>query len=98
VKIFTAFAVLLPETSETGAMQCAEKIRKTIEETAMHDNTDKTFTIQTSCGIATYPDHGESIGNIIKNADVALYSAKNAGKNKSVIYRHPAGQGKENKV
>jgi diguanylate cyclase (GGDEF)-like protein/PAS domain S-box-containing protein len=41
--------------------------------------------ITTSVGISTYPDAGEEIAEVIKSADIALYKAKEMGKNKYVI-------------
>ena len=41
----------------------------------------RTVTITTSAGIGIYPVHGEDADRLMKNADVALYDAKRAGKN-----------------
>ena len=37
--------------------------------------------ITVSAGVAIYPVHGEDADTLMKNADVALYQAKHAGKN-----------------
>lgn len=42
------------------------------------------FTLSVSIGIARYPFDGTEVGELLKNADTALYVAKNAGKN---VYR-----------
>jgi len=39
-----------------------------------------------SMGIAIYPDHAVEVGEILKNADMAMYKAKVLGKNRYVIY------------
>lgn len=39
-----------------------------------------------SLGIASYPEDGESIDRLIKQADAALYAAKQTGRNKVVKY------------
>ncbi|MDL1967411.1 MAG: EAL domain-containing protein [Deltaproteobacteria bacterium] len=42
-----------------------------------------------SAGIAVYPDDGEDLGSLLKNADAAMYYAKDAGKNNAQFYaRH----------
>ena len=42
--------------------------------------------ITSSIGISIYPDHGENIGTILKNADSAMYQAKQAGRNQYHLY------------
>ena len=37
--------------------------------------------VSASLGLAFYPDHGETADELIKNADLAMYSAKDQGKN-----------------
>lgn len=39
------------------------------------------FVITTSVGVAVYPVDGEDPETLIKNADIAMYIAKNKGKN-----------------
>ncbi len=42
-----------------------------------------------SIGISTYPEHGKEIDSLLKNADIALYKAKESGKNRIVFYNDP---------
>lgn len=81
------FVVLLPETGDKGALSCAKKIRKNVEGSFIYSGTNAKVSITISSGIATYPDHGENIDDIIKNADNALYVAKRSGKNKAILYK-----------
>jgi len=37
--------------------------------------------ISASLGIAVYPQHGEDVNRLLKNADTAMYHAKKAGRN-----------------
>jgi diguanylate cyclase (GGDEF)-like protein len=41
--------------------------------------------LSTSIGISFYPDNGKTKGDILKTADMALYSAKNNGRGCLVI-------------
>lgn len=49
------------------------------------------FHIACSIGIALYPSHGSTTEEILKNADMAMYKAKNWGKNRYVLYDHQMG-------
>jgi diguanylate cyclase (GGDEF)-like protein/PAS domain S-box-containing protein len=42
--------------------------------------------VSVSIGISFYPDNGETTEEILKNADVAMYQAKEAGKNRYIVY------------
>lgn len=39
-----------------------------------------------SLGIARYPEHGETAEELLKHADIAMYGAKHAGRNLSLLY------------
>lgn len=39
-----------------------------------------------SIGISMFPDHGQDVDSLISNADIAMYSAKNSGKNKVHVF------------
>ena len=43
--------------------------------------------ITASIGIAVYPEHGTSVEDVLKYADMALYKAKAIGRNRAVFYR-----------
>jgi|GEM_PF-210040 diguanylate cyclase (GGDEF)-like protein/PAS domain S-box-containing protein len=79
------FVVLLPNTdSDLDAKVVAEKIRQAI--TIPFEIDDYTLNISVSIGIAIYPEHGEDEIELSKNADLAMYYAKQAGRNISMIY------------
>ncbi len=50
--------------------------------------TNTVVTIGVSIGIAMVPENGKTISELVKNADLAMYSAKTSGKNRFVFY-HP---------
>ena len=75
------FMVLLYDIkNEKNLLNIAEKIRKKVESTIISTpkgNLRKTVSI----GAALYPDDAEHIWQAIKFADVALYKAKESGRN-----------------
>ncbi|MDD2382638.1 MAG: cache domain-containing protein [Sulfurospirillaceae bacterium] len=46
----------------------------------------ETFFLTSSIGVSVYPDHGLDSETLIKNADAAMYKAKEAGKNTYAFY------------
>ena len=47
---------------------------------------DADYYCTTSMGIVTFPDSGDSVPDLIKKADIAMYEAKRSGKNRSAMY------------
>jgi len=78
------FMILLPETASDGAVLLAERIRKTFE-TTQDSEGEKFATV--SIGIASYPiSPAHNIEDLIKLADQALYRAKEAGRNRTILH------------
>jgi diguanylate cyclase (GGDEF)-like protein len=78
------FAVLLPETSASDALKVAEKIRDGVSQMKIDEAPVR---ITVSMGVSTYPDHAiKSVEELQKKADVALYRAKQFGRNSCQIY------------
>ncbi|MDX8405256.1 MAG: diguanylate cyclase [Mariprofundus sp.] len=65
----------------------AERIRIRVAETSMTDE-DKSFYVTLSAGVALHA-RGETLAALIKRADVALYEAKNSGRNRICIAHGP---------
>ena len=42
--------------------------------------------LSVSVGLATFPEDTESLEDLIRNADIALYNAKSQGKNRVITY------------
>jgi predicted signal transduction protein with EAL and GGDEF domain len=51
-----------------------------------------TVFITTSIGIALYPEHGENLDELLRNADIAVYKAKETGRNRIVFYNKPMNE------
>jgi diguanylate cyclase len=78
--------VILTNCTNLKAYDIAERIRKRVEEHPFFLNEDKQINITISLGIATYPDSAEDNESLFKNADKALYKAKNSGRNRVCYY------------
>ncbi len=79
------FVVLLPEIfGSQDASRVAEKILAAIEPAMLIKN--HSLHITASIGIAIFPHDGEDIQALQKNADTALYRAKDAGRNTYELY------------
>jgi len=79
------FIILLPETARKDALRSAEKIRLHVEEFPFHGReTQPSGKITLSIGISCFPDDGTEAQALIKKADVALYRAKEQGRNRVV--------------
>ena len=72
------FLILFPHTTLQGALILTEKIRKTVENCS--NAKDIKFTV--SIGVSEFNENEVDIENIIKRADIALYKAKNNGRNR----------------
>ena len=74
------FIVVLPHLS--GIDAAATVASKMIEAVSHpYDIEGQSVSITASAGIGIYPLHGEDADRLMKNADLALYQAKRAGKN-----------------
>jgi diguanylate cyclase (GGDEF)-like protein/PAS domain S-box-containing protein len=73
-----------PKLSDQGVVATAENIGKLFE-VPIHLN-EYSFKIGVSIGIVHYPEHGDNPELLLKNADLAMYEAKKAGRNCFRIY------------
>jgi len=73
------FVVILPQTEREGACVLADRIQQAVEATAFPLVPPGIITV--SLGVATYPENGLTAGELLESADIALYAAKQAGKN-----------------
>jgi diguanylate cyclase (GGDEF)-like protein len=80
------FCLLLPGASIERAGRCAEALRERVaalrfrEQDAGRPGAPAKVTL--SAGIAIFPDHGENAEELLASADLALYEAKAAGRNR----------------
>jgi len=80
------FIVTLPGASPENAFATAERIRKNIEAFKFVTK-ERKIDVRISLGVASMPEQGITLAEMVSNADKALYKAKNSGRNKTVAYR-----------
>ena len=74
------FTIVLPELrTRDDARVVADKFIERLHQPFDLDGNE--VHISASIGIAIYPDHGESIDELLRNADIAMYQVKGDGKN-----------------
>lgn len=79
------FVILLPAIAhEENIGNIATKILETIRETIIIDSHE--LYISVSIGVTIYPDDGKDVETLLTNADVAMYRAKEKGKNNFQLY------------
>ena len=78
------FAVLLEETDTERAAVLADRI--VVELSKPFDVADREVFIGASIGVAIVTDEASDPDTLLRNADMAMYQAKNAGKGRSEIF------------
>jgi diguanylate cyclase (GGDEF)-like protein len=76
------FIVLLPETGPEGAEALAERIRAAIRAHPTPLGTELEQRLTASLGVASFPADADSAADLVRAADVALYAAKEAGRDR----------------
>ncbi len=75
------FAVLLEDVdSLEEALEVSESVIAILSAEYVVEGV--TVNVGASLGISLYPDDSDSAGNLLKNADIAMYQAKSQGKNR----------------
>ncbi|OQX84434.1 MAG: hypothetical protein B6D63_04625 [Candidatus Latescibacteria bacterium 4484_7] len=79
------FAMLLPQTDLEGAIVMGNRILKAIRRFKF--DAVRPGLLTCSIGVAVFPTDARNVEEIIEKADIALYKAKNRGKNSIVSFR-----------
>jgi diguanylate cyclase (GGDEF)-like protein len=85
------FAVVLPDSPcLVGLEEIATRIR--VEMAGGFDVDGDAIEMAASIGIALYPDHAANGTDLLRQADIALYSSKAAGRGVHCYYNHAMGE------
>lgn len=75
------FIVICPETPLLKAQELAERIRILVSEYPFHIEDNYKLNLTVSIGVATFPEHANSLQALMKVADASMYAAKQSGRN-----------------
>lgn len=84
------FTIILPETSASGALIIAERIRKLVANTTFFVGPGQEISVTLCVGVAVYKEDATTENALISAADEALYAAKHAGRNRVCSYTKPS--------
>lgn len=76
--------ILTQITSKEEVVQIVKRLLDAVREPFLINGLH--LSITASIGVSIYPDNGEDIQALIKNADIAMYNAKTSGKNNYKFY------------
>jgi diguanylate cyclase (GGDEF)-like protein/PAS domain S-box-containing protein len=77
--------VLTRQPDEQAAVLASQEFLNAFR--APHQIEDNELFVTASIGVALFPRHGQSVAELLRNADLAMYHAKNSGKNDVVVFR-----------
>jgi diguanylate cyclase (GGDEF)-like protein len=75
------FLILLPESGLSGALRVGESIRQAVAGMTPPETGGR---ITASVGVAVFPLNGPSLDDVVRAADLAMYRAKEEGRNRVV--------------
>jgi len=73
------FALVLPECTDAAARDCAERIQAAVRSIQIREH-GRVHRVTASIGIALFPDQGQEPQEILANADLAMFQAKEKGR------------------
>jgi diguanylate cyclase (GGDEF)-like protein len=86
------FVVLLPGCVADDAMTVANKLRAALEAPIPLDGSHARVQLTSSIGVCAFPRDGTDLDQLLKNADIAMYEAKRAGRDCARFFLHAMNQ------
>jgi diguanylate cyclase (GGDEF)-like protein/PAS domain S-box-containing protein len=84
-------AVLVPDGDATDVAHAAEQVLEAVRAQRVASPSGRLRSVSASIGIAGFDEPGLCADDVLANADMAMYEAKDAGRDRAVIYRPAAG-------
>ena len=80
------FALVLSDSSLEGAYKRAEILRQQVKQMSVEYDGQTLGAVSVSMGVALFPDHGTTMGDVMRASDQALYSAKREGRDRVSVW------------
>jgi diguanylate cyclase (GGDEF)-like protein len=86
------FVIILPDTTQEGAVKLADRLRKTVERSVLNiskftSSKSETINLTLSIGVAVFDSDCKNPADVYEEADIALYKAKQEGRNRVVSFK-----------
>ena len=76
------FVLVLTDSNLAGALQRAEILRQQVKQLSVEYAGQLLGAVSVSIGVALFPDHGTTMGDVLRASDQALYCAKREGRDR----------------
>jgi diguanylate cyclase (GGDEF)-like protein/PAS domain S-box-containing protein len=76
------FSLVLTDTTLDGAFKRAEILRQQVKQMSVEYDGQLLGAVSVSMGVALFPDHGTTMGEVLRASDQALYCAKREGRDR----------------
>jgi diguanylate cyclase (GGDEF)-like protein len=84
------FVLVLTDSNLAGALRRAEILRQQVKQLSVEYAGQLLGAVTISMGVALYPDHGTTMGDVLRASDQALYCAKREGRDRSCVWNAEA--------
>ena len=91
------FLIVLPEIEdERSVIEVAQRIKHQLSAPIVMEN--ERYSVTVSMGVSLYPKDGKDFNTLLKNADIAMYKAKELGKNNYQFFTDTLNKGVQEKI
>ncbi len=80
------FALVLTDSNLTGAVKRAEILLQQVKQLSVEYAGQLLGAVSISMGVALFPDHGTTMGDVLRASDQALYTAKREGRDRVSVW------------
>lgn len=92
------FAVILPRAGTYRAEVVGQSMLSALDKTVFDTFTGARVRVTCSAGVVLYPLHGSTVEQLMSRVDLALYSAKERGRNRLTMYSTMERRAKESEA